>query len=143
MRTISASSANTPGQQSHLEWQVLELPPVTFLAREPDIDLTPAALAFPDTAVGRHADLTFNLRNTGTADLHVDSLEFVGLHKAAYSLVSVPSVPFTIAALTGSKTATVRFTPTAAQSYNYTSLVIGSDDPDEPAVELALTGTGR
>ena len=131
-----------PGQQSHIEWQVLELPPVTFFAQEPDIQLCPASLAFPATAVGDHADLTFNIRNTGAADLHVDSLEFVGLSKAAYSLVSAPAVPFTVAALTGSKTVTVRFTPTAPQSYNYASLVIGSDDPDEPVVELALTGAG-
>jgi hypothetical protein len=93
--------------------------------------------------VGGHADLTFSILNTGAADLHVDSLEFVGLNKAAYSLVSAPSVPFTIAALTGSKTVTVRFTPASLQSYNYASLVIGSDDPDEPTVELALTGAGR
>ena len=73
----------------------------------------------------------------------MDSLEFVGLSKAACSLVLAPSVPFTVAALTGSKTVTVRFTPASPQSYNYASLVIGSDDPDEPVVELALGGTGR
>lgn len=132
-----------PGQQSHIEWQVLELPPVTFVAQEPDIDVVPASLAFGATAVGTHADLTFTIRNVGSADLHVDSLEFTGLSKAAYSLVSPPAVPFTLAALTGSKTVTVRFTPTAAQNYDYAKLVIGSDDPDEPVVELALTGAGR
>jgi hypothetical protein len=132
-----------PGQPSHLEWQVLELPPATFFAQEPDVDLVPPALEFPPTTVGSHADLTFNLRNTGAADLHVDSLELVGLNKAAYSLVSAPSVPFTVPALTGSRIVTVRFTPAAPQSYNYASLVIGSDDPDEPVVELALAGTGH
>jgi len=132
-----------PGQQSHIEWQVLELPPVTFFAQEPDIDLAPASLAFGGIAVGDHADLTFDLRNVGSADLHVDSLEFTGLNKSAYRLVSPPAIPFTVAPLTGSKTVTVRFTPISPQSYNYASLVIGSDDPDEPAVELTLTGTGR
>ncbi len=73
----------------------------------------------------------------------MDSLEFVGLSKAAYSLVLAPSVPFAVPALTGSKTVTVRFTPTSPQSYNYAGLAIGSDDPDEPVAELALTGTGR
>ena len=77
------------------------------------------------------------------ADLHVGSLEFTGLNKAAYSLVSPPAVPLTIAAVTGRKTVTVRFTPAASQSYNYARLVVGSDDPDEPTAELALTGTGR
>ena len=132
-----------PGQQSHIEWQVLELPPVTFFAQEPDIDLAPASLAFPVTVVGDHADLTFDIRNLGAAGLHVDSLEFVGLNKAAYSLVSTFTVPFTVGSPTGSKTVTVRFTPASPQSYDYASLVIGSDDPDEPVIELALTGTGR
>ena len=112
-----------PGQQSHIEWQVLELPPATFFAQEPDIDVAPASLAFPATPVGGHADLAFAVRNTGTADLHVDSLEFTGLNKTAYSLVSPPSVPFTLAALTGSKTVTVRFTPMSPQSYDYAKLV--------------------
>lgn len=131
-----------PGQQSHIEWQVLELPPVIFVAQEPDIDLVPASLAFGPTPVGYPADLTFAIRNIGTADLHVDSLEFAGLSKPAYRLVSPPTVPFTLAALTGSQTVTVRFAPAAVQSYNYASLAIGSDDPDEPVVELALTGAG-
>jgi hypothetical protein len=73
----------------------------------------------------------------------VDSLEFTGLNKSAYSLVSPPTVPFTVAPLTGGKTVTVHFTPTSPQSYDYAKLVVGSDDPDEPAVELALTGAGR
>jgi hypothetical protein len=131
-----------PGQQSHIEWQVLELPPATFFVQEPDIDLAPASLAFAATAGGGHADLTFAIHNVGDAELHVLSLEFTGLNRAAYSLVSPPSIPFPVAPLTGSKVVTVRFTPTSPQSYNYATLAVGSDDPDEPAVELALTGTG-
>jgi hypothetical protein len=131
-----------PGQQSHIEWQVLEVPPATFFAREPDIDLAPPSLAFPPTAVGAYLDLTFDISNVGDAELHVDSLEFTGLHKSAYRLVAPPAVPFAVAPLTGHKTMTVRFTPAAAQSYNYARLVVGSDDPDESTAELALTGTG-
>lgn len=35
------------------------------------------------------------------------------------------------------------FTPTLAQSYDYAKLAVGSDDPDEPVVEIALNGAGR
>ena len=83
--------------------------------------------------------LTFDIRNTGTADLQVHSLELVGLNKTGYSLVSPPAVPFTVAPLTG-RTITVRLTPAASQSYDYAKLAVGSDDPDEPVVELALDG---
>jgi hypothetical protein len=132
-----------PGQQSYIEWQVLELPPATFFAQEPNLVLIPTSLAFPVTAVGSHGDLTFEIHNTGGADLQVDSLEFTGLHKNAYSLVTPPALPVTIPALTGRTTVTVRFTPTASQSYDYATLAVGSNDPDEPVVELALSGTGR
>lgn len=131
-----------PGQQSFIEWEVLELPPATFIGREPDILLDPNALAFQSTAVNGHTDLTFDICNVGDADLHVHSLEFVGLNKAAYRLVSPPSLPFTVAALTGRTTLTVRFAPSARWDYSYAKLAIGSNDPDEPVAELALSGTG-
>jgi len=132
-----------PGQQSHIEWQVLELPAATFVGQEPDIELAPVSLAFPQTAVGTHVDLDFLIRNIGDADLQVHSLEFVGLNKTAYSLVSPPSLPLTVPVLTGSKTVTVRFTPIASQSYDYARLAVGSNDPDEPVVELALSGAAQ
>jgi len=128
-----------PGQQSHIEWQVLELPAATFVAQEPDIELAPSALAFPPTAVGSHADLAFDIRNTGTADLQVHSLELVGLNKTGYSLVSPPALPVTVSPLTGT-TIIVRFAPAASQSYDYARLAVGSNDPDEPVAELTLSG---
>jgi len=131
-----------PGQQSFIEWQVLELPPATFFGREPDINLDPDTIVFPTAAIGAHTDLTFDICSVGDADLHVHSLEFVGLNRNAYSLLSPPSVPFTISALTGRKTVTVRFAPIARWDYSSARLAIGSNDPDEPAVELALSGTG-
>jgi hypothetical protein len=132
-----------PGQPSHLEWQVLELPPATFFTLEPNIALAPASLAFGATPLGSHADLTLEIRNTGGADLHVDSLEFTGLSRSAYRLVSPPPLPFTVPAWTGKEVVTVRFTPAAVQSYDYAKLTVGSDDPDEPVTEITLTGRGQ
>ncbi len=128
-----------PGQQSHIEWQVLELPPATFFAMEPDIELVPDSLTFPPTATGAQTDLAFDIRNTGDADLQVHSLELVGLNKTGYSLVAPPSVPFTISPQSG-RTVTVRFLPTLSRSYDYAKLAVGSNDSDEPVAELALGG---
>ncbi|UCD53504.1 MAG: hypothetical protein JSW27_12785 [Phycisphaerales bacterium] len=129
-----------PGQHSFIEWQVLELPPAVFVGQEPDIELDPNALVFPVTAVNGHADLTFDICNVGDADLHVHSLEFVGLNRIGYSLMSPPAVPFAVEALTGRTTVTVRFAPTLPWDYGYANLAVGSNDPDEPVVELALSG---
>jgi hypothetical protein len=35
----------------------------------------------------------------------------------------------------------VRFAPTVAWDYGYAKLAVGSNDPDEPVVELSLSGT--
>ena len=131
-----------PGQQSFIEWQVLELPAATFFATEPDIRLIPDALDFQATAIGAGPELTFEICNTGAADLQVHSLEFVGLDKAAYSMPSPPAMPFTVGALTGKIPVKVRFTPTSAMDYKYARLAVGSNDPDQPVVELSLSGTG-
>lgn len=120
---------------------VLWLPTAKFVAQEPDIELAPDSLVFAPTAVGTHADLALDIRNIGAADLHVHSLGLVGLNKTGYSLVSPPAIPFTISPLTGT-TVTVRFTPTLPRSYDYARLAVGSNDPDEPVVELALSGSG-
>ncbi len=131
-----------PGQQSFIEWQVLELPAATFFALEPDIRLDPSELAFAPTSAGAYTDLTFDICNVGEVDLLVHSLEFVGLSKSAYSLPSPPAVPLTIGALTGRRSLTVRFAPASSLDYNYAKLAIGSNDPDEPVAELTLSGTG-
>ena len=132
-----------PGQHSVIEWQVLELPPAAFFGQEPDIVLDPNALAFPTTAAGADQEFTFDICNIGSGDLHVRSLEFVGLNRTAYSLVSPPSVPFTIDAVTGRQTVTVRFSPALRWDYNYARLAVGSDDPDEPVALLSLSGEGN
>lgn len=131
-----------PGQQSFIEWQVLELPPATFVGQQPDIVLDPNALAFPQTSAGAYANLTFDICNVGDADLHVHSFEFVGLNKTAYSLVSPPAVPFTVSAPAGRQTVTVRFAPDVQWDYRYAKLAVGSNDPDEPVATLSLSGIG-
>lgn len=75
------------------------------------------------TVADDHADLTFDICSIGDADLQMLSLEFTGLRRAAYSLVSPPILPLAVEALTARQTATVCFTPTASQSYDSAGLL--------------------
>jgi len=109
---------------------------------QPDISVSPEALEFSLIDVGSWSDLIFSIYNTGPFPLEVQSLEVTGLDKSAYSLVSPPAVPFSIPASTGSQVITTRFEPPSARIYNYASIAIGSDDPNEPVVEVLLSGEG-
>lgn len=107
-----------------------------------NIGLDPDTLDFTRVDIGSQSDLTFDIRSIGPLPLYVNSLEVVGFDKAAYSLVSPPALPLTLPELTGIQTITTRFAPTAARAYNYASVAIGSDDPDEPAALISLRGEG-
>ena len=111
----------------------------TAVANPADINLDPEQLTFPDTAVGGYADLTFDIINSGETALHIISLETIGLDKEVYSFVSPPAVPFDIPPLNGTQI-TTRFAPVGAQTYNYASVAIGSNDTDTSLSLLALNG---
>ena len=131
-----------PGQPSFIEWQVLQLPSATFRAQVPEISLSADAVTFSSVDVGAHADQAFHIQNTGNADLHINSLEFVGLGAEAYSLVSPPVLPLIVPADTQSEVLTLRFAPGVDQAYGHARLALGSNDPDQPVLELLLNGTG-
>ncbi|MHC4111388.1 MAG: hypothetical protein ACYSUY_09945 [Planctomycetota bacterium] len=109
---------------------------------QPDISVTPEVLDFSLVDVGSWSDLIFSINNTGPFPLEVQSLEVTGLDKAAYSLASPPAVPFSIPASTGSQVITARFLPLSSRPYNYALVAVGSDDPNEPVVEVSLSGEG-
>lgn len=75
------------------------------------------------------------VRNTGTSDLVISSLEVSGPFK-----VNTPTTPFTIAP-GASRQVQVQFTQNTGISKSYTgSLVIRSNDADEPVVNVELVG---
>lgn len=111
-------------------------------APQSNIVLDPEMLNYAVVDVGAYSDLTFDIKSTGPLPLNVDSLEVVGLDKSAYTLVSPPPLPFTLPELIGSQTITTRFAPTANRAYNYASIAVGSDDGDEPAALVSLSGEG-
>ena len=112
-------------------------------SRQPqsNIKLNPRTLDFGEVNVGESAELTFDIENTGSLDLQIDSFTITGMDKAAYSLVSLPTLPLVLPS--GQKaTAGVRFSPPGAQDYNHAQVAVGSNDPDTPAALLTLSGSG-
>jgi hypothetical protein len=118
---------------------------VTFqtLQNVPDIDVTPKdqignpALNFGSVGIFQAKTLQFTISNTGNANLMI-----TGISKPAspFKLVKPPTVPFTLSPGT-SRTVKVKFKPTSAKTYIGT-ITITSNDPDEPAVTVNLSGTG-
>jgi hypothetical protein len=112
--------------------------------RSPQPDLTPSAreLHFDSIATGTAGDLTVNLTNAGVLPLTVNSLKIVGLMPEAFVLHPPQSLPFDIPAGTYTPLR-ISFSPTAAQVYAYTYLMIGSNDWDEPLISISLSGVAQ
>lgn len=109
------------------------------LAPVADINLDPSSLDFGTVTVGNTSTLTSQIQNLGTADLEVTAIGPTGGTSAEFS-VSAPATPFTIA-VGGSQAISVTYAPTDATT-DTGAIAIDSNDPDEPTVELALSGTG-
>jgi hypothetical protein len=104
---------------------------------EPQLGPLPASLAFGAIRVNTASPAqTLNLKNIGTAPLHITALK-----TSATQYAAVPNG--TLAAIAPNQTTAVQvtFTPTAVQSFPAT-LTMNTDDAAHPAVSIALTGSG-
>ncbi len=101
----------------------------------PDINVTPAQLAFGDVTIGNTPNRTLTISNTGNADLTVTSAVVTGAGFTAPAFNNVTITPGNNATLT------VTFAPTAVQNYTGT-VTINSNDPDEGVVTVPLSGNG-
>ena len=101
----------------------------------PQINVNPTSLNFGSVPVGLTSTMSLKITNQGTGTLTVTSLS---LPNGAFTLVSLPAVPFNVTA--AGQILTVRFAPTAAgvQSSGFS---IGSNASATP-VAVTLTGTG-
>ena len=99
------------------------------------------AAGFGDQAIATSsAAKIFTIKNIGGAALNVTSASVTGADAAAFTLDTtgmLSSVPAT----TGATTFSVTFTPSSIGEKTAT-LRVQSDDPNEPAYDIALTGTG-
>ncbi len=104
--------------------------------KEPDIYVTPAQINFGTVSAGSYVDKIIQIKNTGNAPLSVTDIDI----SSPFSIVGTPP-PYTInPGLT--KNITVRFAPTSPDSY-FSDMFIYSNDPDESAVRVILTGLGN
>jgi len=101
----------------------------------PTIGVEPAELAFGSVLIGQSADQSLTVRNTGSAELVVSDVQssdpaFAAVGETAFQLA--PGV---------SQVLTVRFSP-AGSAEHQGILTIASNDSEQPALTVALSGTG-
>ena len=106
---------------------------------EPEISVMPTSIAFPslDAASGLEATEVVIVSNLGDADLHISDI-FLDDDTGpfSFSAISSPLIP-----QNGTAQFAVTFSPDTA-AINEGSILIESDDPTRPIVEVPLTGTG-
>jgi len=95
---------------------------------------------FGKIKIGKVTSATYEIRNTGTADLSISGISISGTNKIDFSLANVPALPFTISA-GGSYTVVVNFLPFSSGAKN-ASLLITTNDLDESLYDFALEGSG-
>jgi len=103
----------------------------------PDIEVTPTNVNFGTITVGTTNQLSLAITNVGGAALTVSSMNIS--NAATFSFIAA-SLPFSLNPGEGTIVA-VQFRPASAGPHNG-SLTIGSNDPDQPAVVIPLTGQG-
>jgi len=102
----------------------------------PNIEVTPDSLDFGKVQINTTSDKTVTIKNTGTQDLNISGISILG--SQAFSIVS--TIPTQIP-VGEARTVTVRFSPTGEVPYaGY--LVINSNDPETPALQVPLKGEG-
>ena len=103
---------------------------------EPDISLPVSRHDFKNVAMGTSSDWTLTVSNVGNDVLTIDDITS---DNTDYT-IPAQRFPLTIAAK-GNLDINIRFTPSRETEITAT-LTITSSDPDEPTLEISLTGIG-
>ena len=128
------------GGQDDLPWTEMDGWPQP----EPEIVVYPAILShdFGDVPIGESRTYVAQIMNIGNADLEVSSITLDSLGSADFTITSAPETPVTVAPsdifLVDIE---ITFTPTT-EGYVSTTLLIESNDADEPLVGVELGGVG-
>ncbi len=104
----------------------------------PAIALDPSALDFGTVTIGTTATRVSQVRNGGTAALHVSAVSACAGTSAEFA--ASPAGPFEVAA-GGAAPLTVTYAPADAGA-DAGCLTVASDDPATPSARLDLAGTG-
>jgi hypothetical protein len=102
----------------------------------PDIAVSPAAIDFGPVAVGDSAEWRLLIMNNGEAPLSISS---IALQSPSSNFQVVSFVNYV--SVDSFQRVRIRFTPTLPNQAYVDSLVIQSNDPDEGALKIALTGS--
>jgi len=106
-------------------------------ALAPDIAVDPIQIAFGQINAGLESTEVVNVFNYGEGDLHILGIELANMD-APYDIGAIGSI---LVPPNGSTSFTVTFRPETAMN-STSSLLIDSDDPDEPVLEVVLIGDG-
>ncbi len=115
---------------------MVEVIPVTTGA---DIDFPTRSIDFGPVQVGSSVDSTLKIKNVGNGNLVLGALSITGTNASEFSIVVPPS---TTIAPSDSTNVVIRFSP-SSDSAKSATLVIPSNDPDKPSVNVPLTGAGN
>ncbi len=112
-----------------------------WVASAPEISVEPAAVDFGQVEVGSTSQSSLvTIRNNGNAGLNLQDLSIVQVEGSGFSYTPLPQIPLTMDP--GSVvTVEVQFTP-SAEGAAVALLHIQSDDPENPQIDVALSGTG-
>jgi hypothetical protein len=89
-------------------------------------------MAFADTQIGKSSSATLTIANQGNATLTVTGMTGPSVTKSSWTSGTIPAG--------GSQSATITFTPTAAQNYSGTITING--DQTSGTSTIAMTGRG-
>ena len=110
----------------------------------PDIDVLPASGSydFGDVEIGTSATYMVHISNIGNAELEVTSVMLDIAGSTDFAITSAPEVPFVVAADESLLVdIEITYTPSAEGAVS-TTVLIASDDEDEPLTEITLLGEG-
>lgn len=111
------------------------------LAPTPRIDVQPPLLSFGQVEVGQTKPLQLRIDNVGNADLQLIELLSVEPAGAPFTLQNAPVAGHLIPPASG-ETVTVVFAPTLEGVVPSTVLIVRSNDPTTPEVQITLSGEG-
>ncbi|MEZ4746110.1 MAG: choice-of-anchor D domain-containing protein [Calditrichia bacterium] len=114
--------------------------PVTGTGIAPQITVSPTLLNFGNVLVDHDSLMTLHMINTGNTTLTIDDAGVVGTNANRFNLVNPPVFPKAVPA-GDTLTVTLRFAPNIERNYVAT-LVILSDDPAQPSLQVPLSGRG-
>ena len=121
-----------------LVWSFLFMSPCVYAV--PDIDVVPGSYDFGEVEVGTSETVEIVINNVGDSSITISAIYLQSESGEDYS-VDVPYYLPMFFSAGGHKSVEVTFSP-SDNSASSAVLQIDSSDPDEPVVEVVLTGQG-